>query len=69
MKKICFIFGGNIQMCPYLNNYLNSIGNNVEFDIIYWERYEAKKNIIYSKKPNKLFIYKKKILKKIDNYL
>ena len=69
MKKICFIFGGNIKMCPYLNNYLNSIGNNVEFDIIYWERYEAKKNIIYSKKPNKLFIYKKKILKKIDKII
>ncbi|MEE0683325.1 MAG: hypothetical protein UC703_02825, partial [Bacilli bacterium] len=60
MKKICFIFGGNIQMCPYLNNYLNSIGNNVEFDIIYWERYEAKKILFIVKSQiNFLFIKRK----------
>lgn len=35
-KKICFIFMGNLYLCPYISSYIDNI--NCKFDVIYWDR-------------------------------
>lgn len=65
MKRICFIFGGNIQMCPYLNGYLDCLSDDVEYDLIYWERYQNNKVANLTKKPCNIYCFKKPIASKL----
>lgn len=66
MTKICFVFGGNIQMCPYLHTYLQQMDNEVEFDIIFWERYEFDRKFTFHREVKNQYVFKKKIKSKID---
>ncbi|NDI34880.1 glycosyltransferase family 4 protein [Chengkuizengella sediminis] len=35
-RKFCFVFMGNLYLCPYISRYLK--GNEFDYDIIYWNR-------------------------------
>ncbi|WP_346893288.1 hypothetical protein [Clostridium sp. UBA871] len=42
-KAVCFIFMGNLYLCPYITKYLEHI--DYPFDIIYWNRDGIKEDI------------------------
>ena len=69
MTKICFVFGGNLKMCPYINTYINLIGENNQYDIIFWERYKTKNSINYTITPNQIYCFKRKVSNSIDKIM
>lgn len=66
MKKICFIFGGNIIMCPYLNVYLKQLNEDCKFDVVYWNRYSTNKEYDYYKLPDNKYIFDSHVKSKIQ---
>lgn len=42
-KLVCFVFMGNLYLCPYINKYLENM--DCDFDIIYWNRDGIDENI------------------------
>lgn len=44
--KVCFVFMGNMYLCPYITKYIEYMNcMNVDFDILYWNRDDIKENI------------------------
>ena len=43
--KICFLSMTNLFLCPYIKKYLSVIDENVNIDLIYWNRHGIKEEI------------------------
>lgn len=57
MKRILFVSIANLYLCPYIQKYINAIGDRAEYDIVYWDRhgvndgdYGARKTFVYNKR-------------------
>lgn len=53
-KKICFIFPGNLHLCPYISLYLNNL--EMDYDIICWDRENANEQL-----DENIFVFRKQI--------
>ena len=67
MKIICFIFCGDLYLCPYLKYYLNTL--SINYDIICWNR-DSNENY----DQNNIFAFHKEVisnnkLKKLYGYI
>ena len=57
MKKILFVSIANLYLCPYIQKYIDAIGDRAQYDIVYWDRhgvddgdYGARKTFVYNKR-------------------
>lgn len=39
MKRILFVSIANLYLCPYIQKYIDAIGDRAQYDIVYWDRH------------------------------